>query len=96
MDVFLSEQNKRVLMLEDMIANYDDGRSKSFSVLPPRCYPAYTIYGISRTIVLKRGGIDAYNDMEQPEDIRIGQSKLTAWDTVILPPHSVNILILGK
>jgi len=33
LDEFLSDQKKRIFILEDMLANFDDGRSKSFFCL---------------------------------------------------------------
>ena len=39
-------------------------------------------------------GTDDYNDINQPDNIKINSKNLIEWNTVSLAPHSVNVLVL--
>ena len=43
---------------------------------------------------IKGNGINDYNDINQPDNIRIEQHELNSWDLIALPAHSVNVLVL--
>ena len=45
---------------------------------------------------IKGNGIDDYNDIDRPNNIKIEQQELSTWETIKLPPHSVNVLVLQK
>jgi len=45
---------------------------------------------------IQGNGIDDYNDIGQPENIRIMEQELSTFDAITLPPHSVNVLVLSR
>jgi hypothetical protein len=57
--VFLKQQNKRIQILEELIENYDDGKSKSFYCLSATLLP---IEELKKAIVGIKGQNESIND----------------------------------